>query len=455
MYCVMTGDIVNSKKIDPLERGKMEQAFLKTFNRINTLYQEDIFVRFTTIRGDTFEGVLLSSRHAPQIALEIIENLYPHIIRIGIVLGSLTNVRDSSDVGSIDGPAFHTANDILGKMKKRGGDGWLHVAIQTPSQAQPIVDSLLALLSAHTRSWTDRQRQLVWAMERYADQQKIVAQKFSISPAAISKQLKAVDYTAYKQTWTALEDYLYSLDIKKDDAEVQSFTSLLNHGHDKKRQQEYRAALVCYMRALKRAEIELGETHPQLACIHYKMAEMFIKLEQYDKAEETLNHALQVLAPQPRGYLEKARVINALARIKITSSQYKEAEEHFSEALSICSYNLGLGHPIAAEIYNSIASMYVKRNEYTEALQAYAHVLTIYEKILGADHPQTADVCSHVSDLYVVMQEWDKAAVFGRKAAKTYETRCGSRHPKTSQATQRLSQILASKQIGDEASLLG
>ena len=455
MYCVMIGDIVDSKKIDPPQRSQMEQTFLRTFSRINTLYQEDIFVRFATVRGDAFEGVLMSSCHAPQIALEIIEELYPHIIRISIAVGSLTSVRDTSDVNSIDGPAFHTANDTLTKMKKRGGDGWLHVAIQAPAPAQPLLDSLLALLSAHTRSWTDRQRQLVWAMESFADQQKIVAQKFSISPAAISKQLKAVDYTAYKQTWTSLEEYLYSLDIKKEDAEIQSFTTLLNHGHDKKHHKEYRAALVCYMRALKRAEVELGENHPQLACIHYKMAEMLTELQQYNKAEETLNQALQVLAPQPRGYLEKARIINALANLKIISSKYKEAEECFSEALSICSYNLGLGHPIAAEIYSSIASMYVKRNEHTEALQAYAHVLTIYEKILGADHPRTADICSQVSDLYVTMQEWEKAAVFGRKALKTYEARCGSRHPKTSQATQRLSQILASKQIGDETSLLG
>ncbi|MDR2737012.1 MAG: tetratricopeptide repeat protein [Gracilibacteraceae bacterium] len=454
MYCVMVGDIVDSKKIDPQQRNKLEQALLKSFSRINTLYQDDIFVRFSTVRGDAFEGVLTSSCFAPQIALEIIEALHPHIIRISIVVGTLTSVGDTADVNIIDGPAFHEANDMLSKMKKRGGDGWLRVAIQAPCDAQPLLDSSMALLSALTRSWTDRQRQLVWAMDHYAGQQKILAQKFAISPAAISKQLKAADYTTYKQTRKALEQFFYSLDLKIEESELQSFTSLLNLAKDKKNQSEYPSALILYMRALKRAEIELGDGHPHLASIHHKLADIHETLEKYDKAEETLNHALHILSSQPRGHLEKARVINALARIKIFTAQYQAADECFAEALSICSYNLGLGHPVAAEIYNSLALMYIKRGEYTDALQSFAHVLTIYEKILGADHPRTAEACGQVADVYVIMQDWEKASVFGRKALRIYESRCGSRHPQTAQAAGRMSKILAFKQVGDETGVV-
>ncbi|MCL1790477.1 MAG: SatD family protein [Peptococcaceae bacterium] len=446
MYCVMIGDIVDSKKIDPQQRNKLEQTLLKTFNCINTLYQDDMFVPFSTVRGDAFEGVLTSSCNAPQIAMEIIETLHPHIIRISIVLGALTIVGDTADVNIVDGPAFHDANDMLSKMKKRGGEGWLRIAIQAPCDAQPLLDSLLTLLSAFTRSWTDRQRQLVWAMEHYADQQKILAQKFAISPAAISKQLKAADYSAYKQACKALRQYLYDLDLRSEESGRQSFASLLNLAKDKKLQNELPPALILYMRALKRAEIELGDDHPYLAAIHIKIAEIHESLEKYDKAEETLNQALNVLSTQPRGHLEKARVINALARIKIFTSEYQAANEFFSEALSLCNYNLGLGHPVAAEIYSSLALMYIKRGEYADALQSYAHVLTIYEKILGADHPRTAESCGQVADVYVIMKDWEKASVFGRKSLRIFENRCGSRHPQTAQAASRMSQILAFKQ---------
>jgi tetratricopeptide (TPR) repeat protein len=345
------------------------------------------------------------------------------------------------DVNSIDGPAFHTANDILNDMKKEGREGWLRIAIQSGSDAQPLLDTSLVLLSAHTRSWTDRQRELVWAVEHYADQQKVVAHKFSISAAAISKQLKAADYSAYKQTFKAMEQYLHSLDVRVEESEIQGFTSLLNIGRKKKSQSEYRSALVYFMRSLKRAEIELGSEHPYLASIHCKMAEMHIELEHYDKAEDTLNQALQVLSSQPRGYPEKARIINALAYTKILMTQYKAAEDCFSEALSICSYNLGLNHPVAAEIYSNIAILYLRRGEYSEALQSYAHVLTIYEKILGADHIRIAEICGLVSDIYVTMNDWEKAAVFGRKALKIFENRSGTRHPDTVSASGRISKL--------------
>ena len=208
MYCVILGDIVQSRTLDPAVRGQVTQRIKSALGAINAKYADSILAEFGLVRGDAIEGVLFAQRDAPQIMQEMMKAVYPvnkTKIRMSAVMGALTVV--SSDRNAADGPAFHMATEQIEALKKQNSDHWLQVSFHTNTIAQELVEGLVGLLTALTRRWTERQREIVWAMDAHG-QQNIVSKKLRITPAVVSKQLKAADYREYALAWQSLTGYL-------------------------------------------------------------------------------------------------------------------------------------------------------------------------------------------------------------------------------------------------------
>jgi len=203
------GDIVNSRDLDSNSRDNIKRASKVIFDRINTKYAKNLMASFGLVRGDAFEGVLLTQHDAPQIVQDIIKAFYradKTVVRICVVLGGLTVT--SSDRNETDGPAFHRALDALEEMKKSGSNHWFQVSFDICEREKPLVDSNLALLSALTERWTDKQREVVWATEENGGNQKSVGIMFGIMPSVVSRQLKVAKYDIYRQAWAALSAFL-------------------------------------------------------------------------------------------------------------------------------------------------------------------------------------------------------------------------------------------------------
>ena len=64
MYCVIAGDIIESDKI--ADRNQAYKKMRDILNYINTEYMPHILAGLGLVRGDAFEGVLLSQYQAPQ-----------------------------------------------------------------------------------------------------------------------------------------------------------------------------------------------------------------------------------------------------------------------------------------------------------------------------------------------------------------------------------------------------
>ncbi|MCL2342938.1 MAG: SatD family protein [Firmicutes bacterium] len=215
MYCVIVGDIVNSREMDFETREAATRAVKATLNGINTKYKDVILADFGIVRGDALEGVLTEPSYAPRILPEIIRNLYRAqkvTLRFSVVIDELSVV--SNDRNEADGPAFHTALEKLDTLKARKSDHWLQVSFVTNTVEQPLVDGLFDLLTALTGGWTDRQREIAWAMDESARKQSAVSEALGISPPAVSKQLRAMCYDQYAYAWIRLEVYLLDLEKK-------------------------------------------------------------------------------------------------------------------------------------------------------------------------------------------------------------------------------------------------
>ena len=215
MYCVIFGDVIGSRTLEPALREAAPAAIEKILDSLNERYRAHIVSDFGIVRGDGFEGVLDTPADIPPLVQELIRRFDMALgirVRVSAVIGELTVV--SGDRNKSDGPAFHRAVAEIDRLRERKSDHWLQVSVVTGTDAQPLVDGLLTLLSALTERWTDKQREIVWAMMQVDDgTQKAAAEQLAISPPAVHKQLQAANYSAYVEAWQALGDYLAALNV--------------------------------------------------------------------------------------------------------------------------------------------------------------------------------------------------------------------------------------------------
>ena len=381
MYCVVVGDIVNSRNLDQETREQVSRAAKDAFARINTEYISSLMTTFGMVRGDSFEGVLLTQAHAPKIILDIIKAIYRvngTTVRVSAVMGQLTVT--GNDRNDTDGPAFHKAIDDLAMMKERKSTHWLQVSFDTNSLAQPLVDSQLNLLAALTEDWTDKQRKIVWAAEAHGGQQKAIGKLLGISPSVVSKQLKAARYDLYRRAWEALTAYLVNMDefFRKDRSVVEeSYVPYYNMARRKYGQRNFQDALVLLQRSLALAKSDLSQDDPLLIPIYNMLAEVYNYIGQYADAETMLQEAIRLQETLPKARIQYADTLATKAQLYYIRGNFHEAKKYADEALSVACDVLDNGHPYFGKLYNLLAMTYEGLNQPENALPFYEKALQL------------------------------------------------------------------------------
>jgi len=384
MYCVVVGDIIDSKRIDPDTdiRKRITAALQNAFDRINTDYIGSLMTTFGMVRGDAFEGVMLTQYHAPQIVQDIIKAAYSiekTKVRISVVLGPLTVTSDDRNV--TDGPAFHTAFANLEKLKMCKSTHWLQVSFDIGSLAQSLVDSHFALMTALTEGWTDRQREIVWATEKHGGRQKVVGKLLGIPVSVVSKQLKAANYEAYRRAWEGLTDYLIKMDeytIEGKSIIEKSYVPYFNRGlHEYERQHNYAGALTHFQAALDMAKNELEENDPLFIPIYNKLAWMSWLEGNHVDATRFIDESMRLQERMPKSRINYAETLLVKASLSRSIKDYSSSKVFFQNALDIAQSILGDDHPFIADIYNNVALLYQDMGEYDEALKNFGMTLAI------------------------------------------------------------------------------
>ena len=381
MYCVLIGDIIKSKEIAPDVRVRVLNAAKDAFDRINTKYSSSLMAPFGMVRGDAFEGVLLSQSHAPKIIQEIIKAFYrveKTCVRISLAIDQLTTI--GSDRNEVDGPAFYKALENLETLKKRDSNHWLQVAFETNSLAQPIIESQLRLLSTLTGRWTDNQREIVWSMEAHSMQQKLVSNALGKVQSVVDKQLKAANYEEYISAWESLEKYLMAHDegIVTGRAELEkSYLAYYSVALRKYDQCYYDEAAHLFEKSLKLAIEDLGEDDQQLVPIYNELASSYQRLSESNKAEKIISKSVVLQSKLPKARLQYIETVQVEAEIYMNQYNYESAKEKLIEALDIARTFLSESHPSIGNICNSIAICYAEEEDYDNALIFFTEALKI------------------------------------------------------------------------------
>jgi len=118
LYVGLIGDIVKSRELQ--NRKKIQLELEETLENINKKYSQYIVSQFLITLGDEFQGLLKPSAPIYKIICEIIEEVYPIQIRIGLGYDKITTNFKNKALG-MDGPAFYLARDAISIAHKKEG----------------------------------------------------------------------------------------------------------------------------------------------------------------------------------------------------------------------------------------------------------------------------------------------------------------------------------------------
>lgn len=181
---VVLGDVVQSRDIDA--RSHFRTTLTDACDRINRRYEDDVSAPFQLLKGvDELGGVLTSASSIYDIAKHLFDALYPHRLRIAVVLDEIDVGVETGVVSEMDGPAFHRADELLDDIE--GSDLLFDVRTGRERFDLAVADEINLLL-AHRQQWTDRQREIIECYERRGNQYE-VADELDISQQAVSKSL--------------------------------------------------------------------------------------------------------------------------------------------------------------------------------------------------------------------------------------------------------------------------
>lgn len=200
--CIVVGDVVDSRESD--RREGLERDLTEGLDSVNNAFQEDIVADFVRLKGvDEIAGVLRTPANAYGVIRSITERIHPVSIRFAVVFGAVDIAPNSSDVATMDGSAFHRADELLSRIETQ--DRLVGVDIHTTGvdsgrrsdgrreEDNSLLCDLLAdhldLIQLWKSRWTERQVELVRAYRSY-DSVVAVADEVGVTPQTVSESLR-------------------------------------------------------------------------------------------------------------------------------------------------------------------------------------------------------------------------------------------------------------------------
>jgi len=201
---VLTGDIVNSRKLSEEERKLLYQELLHLSSQLQFNHSDTILYPMSIFRGDSWQLILAH----PEKSLEICMLIRTYIIsrfptrkidsRVAIGIGKV-NFIPTENAAAGDGPAFLLSGILLESM------GYERMAIGFDLKQDLIetttICSLVSLIDQIVTGWSASQAQAVFLTMQGKNQSES-AQEWepqAISQTAVSKNLKASGWKNVKK----------------------------------------------------------------------------------------------------------------------------------------------------------------------------------------------------------------------------------------------------------------
>jgi hypothetical protein len=191
-YCVIIGDIVQSKEIK--NRRVFQRKFSGILRKINKEFASNVVSKFTITIGDEFQGVLKDLSQSYNIIDKIQEMFYPVKLRFGVGWGKITTSIKKEAVG-MDGPAFHRAREAIEEAEKTK----LGIIFKLNKLEENLsINTLVHCLENIKNSWTARQREVTALYLKYNNQEK-VARLLKVKQPSVAAVLTSAQWNWYSE----------------------------------------------------------------------------------------------------------------------------------------------------------------------------------------------------------------------------------------------------------------
>lgn len=190
---VITGDLINSSNLSNEQKAELK-AKLEDFTQNNP----DVLLPLQFYRGDSFQ-LMCTKEKAAWLAImiqSIIISTTNTLARISIGIGTVSTVN-KTDVLQSEGEAFILSGHQLDEMK---AENRIFKIAVNQEKIQSNLEIATLLTENIMMDWKPGQASVI-AMNPQAETQRAIAEKLKISPAAVSKTLKACK-------WAAIDQYL-------------------------------------------------------------------------------------------------------------------------------------------------------------------------------------------------------------------------------------------------------
>ena len=190
---VITGDLIQSTALSDEQKShlKAELSRVLTGNPY-------VLMPLQFYRGDSFQ-LMSTCDKAPQLSIlieSVIISTVNTLARISIGIGTASYIHEN-DVLQSEGEAFMLSGQQLDRMKAE--DRIFKILTNLPN-IQTNIDITTLLVENIIKDWKPGQASVISAIPN-SETQRTIASKLNISPAAVSKTLKAAK-------WQAVEQYI-------------------------------------------------------------------------------------------------------------------------------------------------------------------------------------------------------------------------------------------------------
>jgi hypothetical protein len=212
LFTVIVGDLVGSRTIS--SRRGLSQRIHLVVDRLSREYRQEFHAPITLTKGiDELSGALKRPAKSYRICRLLNADVYPAKFRFAVARGSLDLGVSTKEAGKMDGPAFHTAADLIRNAKKENLFCSFNLGARQ-SEISQMLTEMANLLHILRQGWSKHQRDVVEIYEQFGNQGK-VAKKLGISQQAVSDALRQANWKAFRRAEDVVDAILERCDANK------------------------------------------------------------------------------------------------------------------------------------------------------------------------------------------------------------------------------------------------
>lgn len=192
-YAVLIADLVASRRLPA--RAQFQRRLKSVLQAATARAGRALASPYTLTLGDEFQAVYRDATPVFADLMSIQAQIAPVRARFAIATGPLATSINAAQAIGMDGPAFHRARALLGRLKD---DGRLF-GVQTNEAADwTLPGGALAVLSGLTESWLPKRFEVFAGLLSGVSGPEL-ARKTDITVRAVNKNIRAVDLDEWKR----------------------------------------------------------------------------------------------------------------------------------------------------------------------------------------------------------------------------------------------------------------